>query len=395
MKLIYIVITTAIIIMVTGLGIVNATEFVFTGSTGTELHTFIDSNGPGVYILASPLTITSTLTLDQSYITVRGKVKSTDKWSPSLGGYIGINMDNGLAINITGRGVTLENICFDVQQYTSTVNMIQIACRDCRIEDSLFYNSNGNAITFQSGSYLAHIEDIRMESNLEYHGTFINFKHTLNSASHHPLDIYIENMAAFNSHIAFMLRSCEGIYFNDIETYHCDYGIVIDPTTDFSVYNIVFDWVNLDSCRNGGSCFYSSGSHSAFNIIIDQLWAYSEPSASRAITLFNVQNIVITDGFISGSSQYNLINIGPDSKHVQIVSNSIRGDTASSTDIYCAGDDVIIQGNNVRSTNNGYSISMVAGSDNYIVTGNLVCSTPVGANNPTHILKDNVIIGMG
>jgi hypothetical protein len=90
-----------------------------------------------------------------------------------------------------------------------------------------------------------------------------------------------------------------------------------------------------------------------------------------------------------------LINIGPDSKNVQIVSNSIRGDTVSSTDIYCAGDDVIIQGNNVRSTNNGYSITMVAGSDNYIVTGNLVCSTPVGANDPTHILKDNVIIGMG
>lgn len=381
--------------LIASVSAISSNEYVFTGTTGSELHTFIDTYGPGTYILANPITITSTLTIDQNHVIIKGLAHGTNIYSSSLGGYIGINMASGLAINVTGQQIVLEDLCFDLQNDASTAIMVQLSGIEICITDCEFYNSKGTALMFESGAYLSRLEKSIFGSNTEHYGIFVVFQDTISYSAVHPLDIYIEDVYAFNSLLAFDLRSCEGIYMRDIETYHCDSGLAFNPVGGPNVYNIQMDFVILDSCRNGGTCLYSTGAYSIYNIIIDQPWFYSEPTASRAVLLMDVDQVSITDGFISGSGEYNMIYVHSDCNGVIINSNYIRLDSAiTATAIYNNGaDNVIITNNRIRAPSGGYSIAMISGSDSYIVKDNLVCSDPTGATDSTHIIKDNINIG--
>ena len=271
--------------------------------------------------------------------------------------------------------------------------MVQLSSRDICITDCKFYNSKGTALVFESGAYLSRLEKSVFESNTEHYGIFVVFQDTISYSAVHPLDIYIEDVYAFNSLLAFDLRSCEGIYMRDIQTYHCDYGLAFNSVGGSNVYNIQMDFVILDSCRNGGTCLYSTGAYPIYNIIIDQPWLYSEPTASRALLLMDVDQVSITDVLIGGYGEYNLIYVHSDCNGVIINSNYISIASAI-TAVYINGaDNVIITNNRIRAPSGGYSIGMISGSDSYIVKDNLVCSDPIGANDATHIIKDNINIG--
>ena len=64
--------------LIASVSAISSNEYVFTGTTGSELHTFIDTYGPGTYILANPITITSTLTIDQNHVIIKGLAHGTN-----------------------------------------------------------------------------------------------------------------------------------------------------------------------------------------------------------------------------------------------------------------------------------------------------------------------------
>lgn len=272
-----------------------AKVFEVTATTIAALKTFIQSKGPGTYNLNNNISVNSNVTFGSE----SNGVRIVSPSNPNLdGSAIKFVFANGYGITISAMNMGFEHCAFVASSPSSyTSEMIKIlGSHMARFEHCDFVAGRGTAIV-DDNSFGTHIIDPLVSLDGDYGTGFLLRNHSNGMT----IDGACYGRGIYNGQLALLLNGAEGLVCNNLMSYLTRHGCYIQPASNGSVFNCMFNGCNFDSVHDSGSCVSVKGDLGPYSVgylMFNNCWMYSGTTGGPCFDIERpVECLSIVGGF--------------------------------------------------------------------------------------------------
>ena len=271
-----------------------AKVFEVTATTIAALKSFIQSKGPGTYMLNNNISVNANVTFGAESNGVRIVCPSEPSLDSSAIKFV---FTGSYGITISAMNMAFEHCAFVASSPSAyTSEMIKILnSHMARFYHCDFVAGKGTAIV-DDGSFGTHIVD-PLISLYGSDGVGVLCRNHSNGMT---IDGACYGRGIYDGGVALLLNGAEGLVCNNVMSYQTRHGCYIQPSSNNSVFNCMFNGSNFDTTHDSGSCVSVKGDLGAYSVgylMFNNCWMYSNPTGGPC---FNIQRPVECLSIVGG-----------------------------------------------------------------------------------------------